>query len=102
MLFRRAVQGTCYERKAPDVRLLEQIDWLGDQGLISRQLAEVAHEVRHFGNAAAHAGADGLNAVTAEDAEQAWDFTVAFLDYVYVLPHRVEQAKLKRAAPKQS
>jgi Domain of unknown function (DUF4145) len=98
MVFRRAVQATCSHLDAPDIKLEKQIDWLADNHKISEGMREAAHEVRHFGNAGAHPGADGLNDVDAEDADLAFAFTRSLLERVFTEPHRVAAARQKRLA----
>jgi hypothetical protein len=86
---RRAIQGACIHKEAPDKKLEEQIDWLAEEDVITRQMREVAHRLRMGGNAGAHPGKDGLNDVTERDAEDLLTFLDDFMRYVYEIPGRL-------------
>jgi hypothetical protein len=86
---RRALQGACIDKEAPDVRLVEQIDWLEEQRLITPQMKGVAHKIRLGGNTGAHPDADGLKDVTQDDAERLLEFLEDFVKYVYTIPERL-------------
>jgi hypothetical protein len=86
---RRAIQGACFDRGAPDKRLVEQIDWLEEQRLITPQMKDVAHRIRLGGNAGAHPDADGLKDVTEIDAQRLLEFLDDFVKYVYEIPGRL-------------
>jgi hypothetical protein len=86
---RRAIQGACIAKDAPDVKLQDQIDWLADHAVITEQMKQVAHQLRIGGNAGAHPGKDGLNDVSERDAEDLLTFLDDFMRYVYEIPGRL-------------
>jgi hypothetical protein len=106
VMCRRAVQASALKFGAPkNKRIVDQIDWLFEQGKITEFLKDFAHEVRLTGNVGAHpdkdSGAtetdglgnpetDALDEVTPQDAEDMIAFTREYLHHVYVMP-----AKLK-------
>lgn len=97
-MFRRAVQGASIDKGAPDRPLRDQIDWLADNNRITRDMKDWAHELRLFGNAGAHPGKDLLDTVTEAEAQDAFVFAKSFLEYLYVMPHRVASRR-GRAQP---
>jgi hypothetical protein len=56
---RRALQASAYEKGAPNRKLIAQIDWLADNGIITGQMRDVAHQIRLGGNLGAHPDSDG-------------------------------------------
>jgi hypothetical protein len=86
---RRAIQGACFNKGAPDKKLVEQIDWLEEQRLITPQMKDVAHRIRLSGNAGAHPDVDGLKDVTEIDAQRLLEFLDDFVKYVYEIPGRL-------------
>jgi len=86
---RRAIQGACIDKEAPDRRLEEQIDWLAESDVITQQMRQVAHQLRMGGNAGAHPGKDGLNDVSERDAGDLLTFLDYFMRYVYEIPGRL-------------
>jgi hypothetical protein len=91
---RRALEGSCNEKGAPaGKKLVEKIDWLADQGIITKPLKEVAHKIRLGGNYGAHAPEDPLGAepMTAEHADALIEFTKDYLQHVYVIPKRLDK-----------
>lgn len=96
---RRAIQASCLDKKAgPKKKLTEQIDEIGESGLITEPLRLFAHEVRLEGNDGAHPGPDGLNSVTEEDADDILEFTREYLHHVYVMPEMLARRK-ERESP---
>lgn len=86
VLARRAVQGVCIDLGAdPEKKLYGQIDWLKEAGEVTKRLAELAHNVRLFGNDGAHPGEDGLDGVTADAARHAIRFLEHLLEHVYII-----------------
>jgi hypothetical protein len=86
---RRAIQGACIDKQAPDRKLEEQIDWLAENEVITQQMKQVAHQLRMGGNAGAHPGKDGLNDVSERDAGDLLTFLDDFMRYVYEIPGRL-------------
>jgi len=86
---RRAIQGACIDKGAPDKKLVEQIDWLEEQRLITPQMKDIAHKIRLGGNAGAHPDKDGLKDVTEDDSRRLLEFLEDFVKYVYEIPGRL-------------
>ena len=69
---RRALQQAAEVKGAPKGdKLVNQIQWLFNQGLIDKATKNLADSVRWFGNYGAHPQEDSLSQVTKEDAESA-------------------------------
>lgn len=80
------------------VKLHALIDKLNGAGLITKDLKESAHELRHFGNYGAHAQDDGLDSVTRQEAQDARELTWQFLYAIYVAPAKTEELRNARKA----
>lgn len=93
VMARRAIQGSAFDKGAPDKRPVDQIDWLKDQALITPHMAEIAHHIRSLGGSGAHPGKDGLEDVTRDEATQALTFLSQFMDYVYTIPASLEKLR---------
>jgi len=87
---RRAIQGACIDKGAPDEKLVAQIDWLEEQRLIPPLMRDVAHKIRLGGNAGAHPDKDGLKDVTEDDSRRLLQFLEDFVRYVYEIPGRLD------------
>jgi hypothetical protein len=88
---RRAIQASAYEKGAPDARLIDQIDWLSENGHITDQMRQVAHRIRLGGNLGAHPDRDGLRDVGEPEAAAVLEFLQDFFRYVYELPARLDR-----------
>lgn len=97
---RRALQTSVIEKGAKKDRLIDQIDELFDNDVITGDIKDWAHEIRLAGNIGAHPDKDGLNDVTAQDAKEMIDFMEEYLNYVYIMPSKVEEKRVKRKAQK--
>ena len=98
VLCRRALQSSVVEKGA-DVKeyLVNQIDDLAHEEIITKDMQGWAHTVRHFGNDGAHPYDRGLlTKVRKEDAEDMLKFMESYLKYVYEMPYEVAE-KRKRA-----
>lgn len=87
---RALVETVCKERKASGRNLEERIDTLVNQGVLTRDGAEILHSLRIMGNDAAHE----VKPHTTEDLNAAFDVIEYVLTGVYLLPQRA--AKLPR------
>lgn len=101
---RRAVQAACIEIGAPsDRKLVNQIDWLAQQGIITTPLKEMAHRVRLGGNLGAHPpeDPDDPESITIGDvyADAVIEFTREFFQHVYVMPARLRNFTFKKSTP---
>ena len=83
---RRSLQGMCLDRATPDLRLLDQIDWLEEQRLITPQMKDVAHLIGLGANAGAHPDEDGLSDVGQTEAKALLEFLDDFITQVYTIP----------------
>lgn len=83
---RRTVQGVCLELGA-DVkkRLVDQIDDLMTQGILTKRLTALAHDVRVLGNDGAHPRDDGLDEIEEDGAQQGIEFVEHLLQHVYII-----------------
>ena len=70
-----------------------RLQWLFDHGRLPQALRDLSHAVKEDGNDGAHAGI-----LTAQDAEDLLDFTIALLERLYTEPKRIELAIARRAA----
>lgn len=92
---RRAVQGVCLQQGATKSKLGEQIKQLAENSTLHPNIVDWAHQVRLFGNNGAHPGDDGLAGVTEESARDAVAFLDELLQWVYVMPGRVTEARAR-------
>ena len=97
---RRALQNSAFEKGAPDKRLIEQLKWMLDQGIITKSLYDLAEKIRIIGNDAAHPSKDGIDQVTKEEAETIVKFLEKYLDHVYVTPKEIEELEKKESSQK--
>jgi hypothetical protein len=85
---RRVLEGIAHDQNAAGRVLRDQIRWLGDEGIIPTQLAEMMDVSRLLGNMGAHYAPD-MN-ITLEDVETLTEFVLALFEYIYVAPAKVE------------
>ena len=90
VLLRRVIEGVCLDRGASGRNLYDQLNDLAKKGEIPVQLAEMAHQLRLFGNIGAHFGEED---VTCADAALLDDLCGAVLEYVYVAPGWLDKLK---------
>ena len=85
------MQSACRDLGAdPKARLWKQIEGLHERGEFSNRLAELAHQVRFFGNDGAHPSDDGLADVTSDDAAIAIRFLEHLIQHVYTIGRELE------------
>ena len=89
----RALQSSVIERGATGKRLMDQIDDLYANAIITRSIRDWAHELRLSRNIGAHPDKDGLKDVTSKDAKEIIEFMEEYLNYVYILPNRVQKKR---------
>jgi len=100
---RRSLEASCNEKKAPGGKhLVEKIDWLADQGIITDALRGVAHKIRLGGNYGAHASEDPMNAepVKPEHADALIGFLRHYFQHVYVMPAELAKYDFTKAGMK--
>lgn len=98
VMARRALQLCCIDKGAPDKKLQDQIDWLLDQQIITKELKEWAHEVRLTGNDAAHPSKDISKdeAVTREDADDILILLEQLINVLYITPALAKEKRQRR------
>lgn len=72
--------------------LYNRIEKSTEDGLLTAQMRDWAHEIRLSANEPRHAD-DEFDGATEKDAEQAIEFARALAEYLYVLPARVQKWK---------
>jgi Domain of unknown function (DUF4145) len=98
LLYRRAVQYFCRDKKAPDGRLKGQISYLANNGIITSSLKELAEHVRIIGNDIAHPDAQHPARIEWNDIIAISEFSKQIVDAVYVAPYKAAELRktLKR------
>ena len=101
VMARRALQKCCIKKGAPNKKLQEQIDWLLEQQIITKDLKEWAHEVRLTGNDAAHPPEDPSkdDIVTREDAEDILLLLEGLIQVLYITPALTQERRQRRKEP---
>lgn len=90
MLSASAIDAMLKEKEYTNGTLNDRINKAAEDHLITDSMAQWAHEVRLDANVQRHADKDaGLP--TYEDAKFTFDFAIAFAEYLFVLPSRVER-----------
>lgn len=105
MLARAVTEAVTKDKGCQDKYLREKIDALAEKGYISKLMAKAAHEIRHFGNASAHADFVNEDPVTQHEAEEILQFMDDLLEDVYERDVRrgvMAQARADRKAAVQS
>jgi hypothetical protein len=90
---RKCLEAVCKTFEAHGSDLSKRLFSLSEAGHIDSRLLGWAHEIRLFGNEAAH---DTEAPVTKEDARDILDFTEAILIYVFSLTKRFDSLKARR------
>jgi len=93
VMARRAMQSACINKGSSKDRLVDQLEELARNGIITRDLKEWADVVRWVGNDAAHPGKEE---VSQEDAKDILSLAEQFLHVVYVAPAIAKERKSKR------
>jgi hypothetical protein len=99
LLYRRAVQYLCRDKKVPDSGGLKgQISYLANNGIITSSLKELAEHVRIIGNDIAHPDAQHPARIEWNDIKAVSEFTTQIIDAVYVAPYKAAELRktLKR------
>lgn len=99
LMARSVLEASAKDKNVTNGTLASKIDALADNGVISPQIQQEAHEIRYLGNEMAHG--DFTEPVSEEDADDMLGFLATFLNYVYQMPaaiRRRQEARRKRAA----
>ena len=89
---RALIKSVCIEQGVKGKTLIESIDNLADQGLLSREQAGFLHTHRFLGNLAAHE----MKPPTPKTLDSALDIAETLLKTIYVLPMTVKSIKNER------
>ena len=99
VMARSAVQAAMREKDAQGRDLRAEIDDLADRRILPPHMKEWAHELRELGNESAHPSTDGAQPARSDVAD-----VVKFLDflfqYLYTLPHEINQYRKRRSRKK--
>lgn len=95
---RRALEASCLDLGAPEKlgSLQKMIDWVAEQGKITKPLQEMAHKVRLGGDRGAHPSTRIMNDA---DADAVIEFTREYFDHVYVMPAKMAKFNFDRPKP---
>jgi hypothetical protein len=109
VMARRALQLVCLDKGAPktfpnkkgegshQAQLWEQVDWLFEQGIITKNHKDWAHQVRAVGNDGAHpADAEDNQEVTSEEADDVLALLGQFTANLYVTESIYRERKAAR------
>jgi len=93
-----AVDAMLKERGYRDGNLYGRIQKAEAEGVLTKHMAEWAHDIRLDANDERHADHDA-SAKTGEDAARCLEFADALADLLHVLPARVTRAKRPPGTP---
>jgi len=95
LMARSALQVALRGQKAKGATLKKEIEDLASKGILPPIMKEWSDEVRELGNESAHP-APGQPAANPEDARDIIEFLDYLLEYLYTLPHQIEQYRKRR------
>jgi len=95
LMARSALQVDLRGQKAKGATLKKEIEDLASKGILPPIMKEWSDEVRELGNESAHP-APGQPAANPEDARDIIEFLDYLLEYLYTLPHQIEQYRKRR------
>ncbi|MDD4401839.1 MAG: DUF4145 domain-containing protein [Desulfitobacteriaceae bacterium] len=84
---RRTLELVCKDKEAKGKNLSEMIESLSSNNILPPALIEVSTITRLFGNIGAH---DNNGEVSAHEINQVAEFVEYILDYLYILPAKIE------------
>ncbi len=87
------MQSACIDKGATKDRLVDQLQELATNGIITKDLKEWADVVRWVGNDAAHPDKENVNK---DDAEDILKLAEQFLQVIYVAPAIAKERMNKR------
>ena len=85
------------DAKGDTKKLFLLIDLLHSEGLITKDIKEIATELRHFGNYGAHVQDDGLDKVERQEALSVREITWQLLYLIYVAPYKTSELRNARS-----
>lgn len=98
---RRSLQSSVLEQGASENKdLFDQIDELNEKSpdRFTSDIKDWAHNIRIFGNWGAHPDTDGLKDVDEDIAKEVIDFLKSYFHYVYVMPKKVADSRLRKSS----
>jgi hypothetical protein len=98
VMSRSAMQVALREKDAAGKSLKQEIDDLATKGVLPPHMREWAHELRELGNDSAHPD-PGQAKTQKDDAKDVIEFLDFMLQYLYNLPHQIEQYRRRRSEP---
>lgn len=98
-LARAVVEATAKNQGVTTGSLMNKIDALAKQGVISNHMRDAAHEIRFAGNEVAH-GDLAEEPMSSDDARDVLDLMDAILERVYQEPAKVARVRERREARK--
>ncbi|MCA9328587.1 DUF4145 domain-containing protein [Candidatus Saccharibacteria bacterium] len=90
-MFRRSIQNAMVELGADEK--LDLIDQIKAVEGLTKDIRDWAHNIRIFGNWGSHPQDDMLRDVTPELASEVKEFVDEFMNYVYVMPGKIQAAR---------
>lgn len=94
LLYRRAIQYLCRDKKAPEkLGLKGQIANLAASGIITTHIKELAEHVRIIGNDIAHPDAEHPARIEWNDVKAASEFARQIVEAVYVGPYKAAELR---------
>jgi hypothetical protein len=94
VMCRRVLQRIASDHQITGGDIKSQTNRMFEAGLITKNLKDAAHEIRHFGGFGAHPQDDDLDNVTRDDALGIWRQVNQFVNNLYVMP--AENAELQK------
>lgn len=94
-MVRSALQVALRDHEAVGGSLRAEIDDLAEKGRLPPVMKEWAHELRLLGNEAAHPH-ENQEAPDPQDVRDACEFLDFLVNYLYNLPHEIEQYRARR------
>ena len=88
VMARSALQLSARLNGAAGSNLKQEINDLGEKGLLPPIMVEWSHEVRELGNDSAHPAAGSAGA-SAADAKDIVEFLTTMLTFLYQIPHQI-------------
>ncbi len=95
VMARSSMQSALRDKKAKGANLLEEIEYLGKQGLLPPLMIDWSNEVRLLGNEATHSDPND-SGVDPKDANDITEFLDYLLEYLYDLPKRIEAYRARK------
>lgn len=89
-LIRKALELVCIEKGASGQSLFQNLNDLANKGILPSNLSEIATLLRQTGNEAIHASGRRISVLDTEVIDQLFR---AIVDYLFILPARIEELK---------